>query len=210
MMAGHCPDTGVAGGHEWDGPARPCSVRPPGWSELVDRFTPLVQSIIVRYDLRGQDAEDVSQTVWLHLLENLGKVRDMQALPRWISVTSRNECVNVIRKSRRLTFVGTWNDEVPADDGYIIDWDDDLVDEFVEAERRSALMKSVAALSEVHRNLLSALSEDPTPSYMEISRRLQMPVGSIGPTRARALDQLRRSYPLAAMLAATGPRGDGG
>src|SRR3954464_12431011 len=70
------------------------------WNALVDRYTPLVLSVVRRHRLQGSDSEDVVQTVWLRLVENLGGIREPAALPGWIVTTTRNECLHVIRKQR--------------------------------------------------------------------------------------------------------------
>src|SRR5215212_9811823 len=68
------------------------------WNALVDRYTPLVLSVVRRHRLQGSDAEDVVQIVWLRLVENLGGIREPAALPGWIVTTARHECLHVIRK----------------------------------------------------------------------------------------------------------------
>ena len=67
------------------------------WDALVGRYAPLIWSICRRYELRGADAEDVGQSVWLHLVDQLDRVRDPAALPGWLATTARRECVRVLR-----------------------------------------------------------------------------------------------------------------
>ncbi|OLT10697.1 hypothetical protein BJF79_25680 [Actinomadura sp. CNU-125] len=169
--------------------------RTQGWDELVDRFTPLIRSIVVRYGLKGDDADDVHQTVWLHLLEKIDDLRDPNSLPGWIATTSRNECVNTFRASTRTVLIEDWSTVHSAYLQATFDWDEKIVS----GERKSALFKAFAELSDQHRRLLSLLLHDPPIPYSEISRMLRIPIGSIGPTRARALDRLRASRSLAAL-----------
>jgi RNA polymerase sigma factor (sigma-70 family) len=165
------------------------------WNRLVDRYTPLVLAIVRRHRLQGSDAEDVVQTVWLRLVEHLGAIRQPAALPGWIVTTARNECLHVIRGQKQVspTDLGEqgWPDGAG---GPAIDRD------LLEAERHEALLVALAELPDRQRALLLLLLEDPPLSYEEISRRLGLPVGSIGPTRARALARIRTHHTVQALL----------
>lgn len=156
------------------------------WKSLVERFTPLVLSVVRRHRLFGNDAEDVVQTLWLRLVEHLGDLREAHALPGWIVTTTRNECLRLIRARVHLS---------PAEltDHLVSEAikSDDVAADLLEAERHEALLAALAQLPDRDRELLLLLIEDPPPSYQEISRRLGVPVGSIGPTRARALARIR-------------------
>ncbi|MFD7668951.1 RNA polymerase sigma factor, partial [Streptomyces sp. NPDC059788] len=169
-----------------------------GWDGLVDRFAPLIRSIALRYGLKGQDADDIHQTVWLRLLEKIHDLREPNALPGWISTTSRNECVNAIRASVKVVCIEDWNTIHPARLQLMFDWDEELA----QRERRHALFEAFSELSDIHRRLLTLLIQDPPLPYSEISEILCIPVGSIGPTRARALNRLRGSRSLVALGAA--------
>jgi RNA polymerase sigma factor (sigma-70 family) len=169
------------------------------WNDLVDRFLPLVTRLISRFRLYGADAEDVNQTVWLRLVEHLDTIREPNAVPGWIATTTRHECLAALRRRGRAT-------PVDPQDGSPFDRllaEQDPCDELVREERHRALLAGLAELPEDRRELLLLLLEDPPPSYAEISRRLGMPVGSIGPTRARALDHLRSTGALTALRAAS-------
>jgi hypothetical protein len=72
------------------------------WNDLVQRYTPLLLSVVRRFRLDGSDAEDVVQTVWLRLVEQLGRIREAQALPGWIVTTARHECLHVLDGRRRV------------------------------------------------------------------------------------------------------------
>ena len=158
------------------------------WNRLVQRFTPLVLSVVRRHRLHGDDAEDVVQTLWLRLVEHLGDLREPQALPGWIVTTTRNECLRLIRGRQHLS-PAEFTEQLVAQ---ALE-SEDVGNELLEAERHQALLGALAQLPDRDQALLLLLIEDPPPSYQEISRQLGLPVGSIGPTRARALSRLRAS-----------------
>lgn len=172
------------------------------WNALVERYLPLVCGMIARGGLRGADAEDVNQTVWLRLVEHLAEIREPQALPGWIATTTRRECLRVLRKQSRLVSVdpqvGTQLETPPS--GVELDG------ELLEVERRQALRDGLAELPADRRTLLLLLLEDPPVPYREVSKRLGIPIGSIGPTRVRALAQLRNSAAFRAFAAGTDGR----
>lgn len=165
------------------------------WSSLVVRYMPLVRSVIRAYGLSGDNADDVNQTLWLRLVEHLKDIREPRALPGWIKTTTRNECIQLLKAIRRTVPVGASLDPVA-----LPDTDRELDEELLRAERHHALLQALAELPDHQRNLLILLAADPPLSYEEISRRLDVPIGSIGPTRARALRRLREHHAIAAML----------
>jgi RNA polymerase sigma factor (sigma-70 family) len=156
------------------------------WNALVDRFLPLVTSVIAKYRLQASDADDVNQTVWLRLVERLGDVRDPRALPGWLAAIARNESLQVIRLRGRASPVDPqWAPWERPD--HRPELDNDLIRE----ERAIALREAMGGLAPQRRELLRLLMVDPPMSYDQISVVLGVPRGSIGPTRARILDQLR-------------------
>lgn len=159
------------------------------WNRLVERFAPLVGSVCRRFGLGPHDREDVAAGVWLRLLERLHTLREPAALPGWIATTARNECLAVLR-ARRRTLPTDFDRDLPGDPA---DPDTDLVAEL----RRQSLREAWAALSERCQELLSLLFADPPVPYQEISERIGAPVGTIGPTRIRCLERLRRQPALA-------------
>lgn len=158
------------------------------WGDLVQRYLGMVHAICRGYHLASEDAADVNQVVWLRLAEHLGRIRNPDALGGWIAATTRNECVRVVRASGRT---------VPAGEA---DLDDDrgactaggLDLGLLVYERDRMMMSAFGCLDDCCQRLLRLLMAEPRPSYGEIGAALDMPVGSIGPTRARCLDQLRR------------------
>ena len=172
------------------------------WELLVDRHADLVWAVARRHRLSAADAEDVSQTVWLRLVEHLPRLREPEALVGWLSTTTRHESLRVLRRADRSVPLDTGGLEV-RDAVEPVGSDDALLAD----ERARALRAAFAELPEGCRRLLALLLSDPEPSYGQVSERLQMPVGSIGPTRRRCLDRLRRTPQLRALSLEPTPRG---
>ena len=173
------------------------------WHELVDRYAPLVWSICVRYQLGGADIEDVGQTVWLGLVEQLAneKLREPAALPGWLATTTQRECLRVVRARGKYEVFAA----VPDDSGTPAAADAMVIEEEVLLAERNALLRAaLAELPEADQRLLALLLRDPPLSYAEIGEILGMPPGSIGPTRQRCLRRLSRS-PLLAGLSDLAP-----
>ena len=156
------------------------------WDHIVDRFTNLVWSVARSYRLPSEDAADVVQTTWLRLLDNLDRIEDPQRLGSWLATTARHESLHSLRRSRRETAVDVVEimTSVP-DERAAVDRD------LLRSERDSALWELVERTSDGCRRLLRVMIATPPPSYAEIADALDMPVGSIGPTRARCLAGLR-------------------
>jgi len=172
--------------------ARAARGDPGAWDEIVERYAPLVWSICARFQLSSHDREDVSQSVWLLLVEQLGKLREPAALPGWIATTTQRECLRVVMAARKSERLGTGlDDALQFVDHTIID------EEILMAERNAALRAACAELPTRCQQLLAMLTSDPPCSYAQISEKLQIPMGSIGPQRARCLERLRRSAALA-------------
>ena len=165
------------------------------WDALVERYAPLIWSICRRHRLGGADANDVGQSVWLHLVDQLDRIRDPAALPGWLATTTRRECVRVLRAVRGPRAAG----QVP-DAGNIPDHQAQTAEqELLAAERHAALREAFTDLPPGDQQLITLLIEDPPVPYAQISARLGIPVGSIGPNRRRCLDKLRRHPALAAL-----------
>jgi RNA polymerase sigma factor (sigma-70 family) len=155
------------------------------WDAIVQEFSSLLWSIARGYRLDTVDASDVVQMTWLRLVENLERISDPEALPAWLATTVRRECLQLIRRSSRRRMVR-------QPDGLDVPGSDPPVDQRVLLdERDAALWRKVAELSEACVRLLRVLMATPPPSYVEVAAALDMPVGSIGPTRQRCLRRLR-------------------
>jgi RNA polymerase sigma factor (sigma-70 family) len=156
------------------------------WNRLVERFTPLLWAIARAHRLGDSDAADAVQGTWLRLVENLGRIREPERLPAWLATTCRRECLTALRKSGR---------ERPVDQQAVIDLSDrpgaSVDSALLRKERDQLLWSAFEGLPDQCRSLLRVLMADPPPSYDEVSAALEMPIGSIGPTRARCLRRLQ-------------------
>ena len=167
------------------------------WKVLYERYAPLISSVCRRYGLAGSDADDVSQAVWLLLVQHLNRLREPSALPGWIGTTTKNEALRVLKARRRIEPA-----DPMADSRFLSTDRPELDEDLIRADQRRALRQGLRQLRPEHRELMLLLLADPHLSYHEISRRLGIPVGSIGPTRARCLRRLRASTEVHAMTAA--------
>jgi len=169
------------------------------WQELVRRFAGLVCFVIRHYRMSAADTQDVSQMVWLRLVEHLGAIREPAALPGWLTTATRHECERYLRvNGRSVAMDPTIMREVDRAGGPDVD------ELLLAAERRRALLDGLAELAPPHRQLLMMLTADPPYSYAEISRALDIAVGSIGPTRRRVLEKLRQTEAVRAYLSTDG------
>ncbi|HKH88646.1 MAG TPA: sigma-70 family RNA polymerase sigma factor [Acidimicrobiales bacterium] len=156
------------------------------WGLLVDHYSGLLWSIARSFRLSTPDAADVIQTTWLRMVEHLGRIEQPDRIGAWLATTARNECLAALRRNTRTTPAGSDVLDAVPDQGPGPEHG------LLTLERDTALWEALEGLSELCRNLLRVLASDPPPSYLEVGAALSMPVGSIGPSRARCLDQLRR------------------
>ena len=156
------------------------------WDKIVFRYQGLIWATVRAFRLDDQEAADVVQTTWLRLVENLDSLRDASRLGAWLVTTARRECLRLLRLSGRSVPVGDEADLPEPSDGPEID------EGLLRDERDSALWRAFARITERCQQLLRVLVSDPAPSYEEVSAALDMPIGSIGPTRQRCLDRLRK------------------
>jgi len=164
------------------------------WDELVERYSPLIWSICGRQKMDCADTEDVSQAVWLHLVEHLDDLRNPDALPGWLATTTRRECGRVRRAPRARPADGQALECMPDEQTATAEH------ELLVAERDSVLREAFARLPEGYQRLLALLMADPPVPYTEISAKLGIRIGSIGPTRRRCLDRLRRDPAIARLM----------
>jgi RNA polymerase sigma factor (sigma-70 family) len=166
------------------------------WDALVERYAPLIWSLCCRYQLDGADAGDVGQSVWLRLVDQLDKIRDPATLPGWLATTTRRECDRILHIAQvpRAARHALDAENIPDDQAETIE------QELLAAERHAALREAFVHLPPPSQQLIALLIEDPPLSYAEISARLGIPIGSIGPNRRRCLDKLRHHPGIAALL----------
>ena len=155
------------------------------WDALVARYTNLLWSVARGCRLDRADAADVVQVAWLRLVEHLPELRDPERVGAWLATTVRRECLLVISRRRR---------GVPVDDEVLAGLPDDsppLDAALLAQEQATDLWAAFEQIAPRCQRLLRVLMADPPPSYSDVSAALDMPVGSIGPTRSRCLDRLR-------------------
>jgi RNA polymerase sigma factor (sigma-70 family) len=158
------------------------------WDALVARYGGMVWAVARAHRLGDADAADASQATWLKLLEHVGDVKDPKALGGWLATTARRECLRILRHSARVDPLA----DVGGRDA-IADGGPELDEGLLTSERDDHLWCAFETLAPRDQALLRMLAADPAPSYEEIGAALGMPIGSIGPTRARALVRLRRA-----------------
>ena len=157
------------------------------WNGLVDRFAGLVWAIARRHRLSAADAADVSQTTWLRLVEHLERIEKPERIGAWLATTARHESLRVLRlasrRSRRRTRTSSTS---PAPTSPMS----------TPRCSRPTVLTSWASSSRASRpgagQLLHVLMSEDTPNYVEVGSQIGMPTGSIGPTRARCLERIRR------------------
>jgi RNA polymerase sigma factor (sigma-70 family) len=163
------------------------------WKLLIGRYNATIKGIARRHRLSAADQEDVAQRTWLRLVEHIEAVREPAAVGGWLVAVARNECLRLLAMSAR---------EVPVDEPRNADAADatTIEDEIIEAARKQALHAALDGLPAHQRRLLRTLVEEPGLNYNEISARLGIPRGSIGPTRARGLVRLRQDAHFASAI----------
>jgi RNA polymerase sigma factor (sigma-70 family) len=163
------------------------------WTALVEGFSGLVWSVARGFRLGHADAADVFQTTWLRLAEHLSRIENPDRVGAWLATTARHESLRVVRGASR--FVLTADPDV-LDPGHadeespeqaVLDAEQAQLDQ----ARAARLWRAFGALSGRCQRLLRVLIATPPPNYAEVAAALDMPLGSIGPTRARCLRQLR-------------------
>jgi RNA polymerase sigma factor (sigma-70 family) len=171
------------------------------WDALVDRYPPLIWSICHRYQLADADA---GRGVRAQPAGQLDAIRDPAALPGWLATTTGRECGRILRSAQ-----GT-HDAALAPDAETAPGDHATAagQELLMAERHMALREAFAHLPPCCQQLIILLTRNPPMSYAEVSATLGIPARSIGPTRRRCLDKLRR-YPAIAALISADPQTTG-
>jgi RNA polymerase sigma factor (sigma-70 family) len=162
------------------------------WRQLVGRFSGLVWAVARGHGLTGADAEDVCQVTWFRFAEHINRIKEPDRAGAWLATTARHEALKVIRGAQRVA-------PIPDLEGFVPGVDDrspehavvEAEERIAEMERLRRLWSAFQELPERCARLLRVLLASPPPSYAEIAVAFEMPVGSIGPTRARCLRRLR-------------------
>ncbi len=171
------------------------------WNTIIDRYQGLVWSVVSGFRFDQATREDVSQAVWLKLLNHLDGIRDPERLGGWLAITAKRHAIDTQRKRDRLVLVGESIEEVVA-----TAWDEE--ETTMTDSERTAILSAFCVLPDRMQELLRLLVADPPLTYKEIGELIGRPVGSIGPTRARALGRLRRAF--IGEVGITGARGPHG
>ena len=158
---------------------------PAAWDEIIRRYGKLVSATVRSFRLQDADTLDAIQMTWLRLAENAHRVQSPERLAAWLATTARRECLCILRQAKRTPR--------PVDTVAVTVADPSAGPEqrLIEADTARALWKLVEELSPRQRTLLRALFTDHLRPYAEVTRTTGIPLGAIGPTRARALAQLR-------------------
>lgn len=153
------------------------------WNALVERFADMVWSVARSFRLDDATAKDVTQTVWLKLVENIDRIDDPERLPGWLATTCRREALRVARARDR---------QIPTEFEYDVADTAALPDDLlIDDEENRMVVRAFAAIDEACRQLLRLLTVEPALSYEEVAELTGRPIGSLGPTRSRCLDKLK-------------------
>jgi RNA polymerase sigma factor (sigma-70 family) len=167
---------------------------PAAWDAIVDEYAGLLWSVVRGFRFNEAQAADAVQTTWLRLVEHVADLRDPAHLPGWLKTTARRVCLHIIRQGSRERLVDGDDDRGWGSDDRYEDADPDGPEVAVLRREQQVLVgRALADLPDRHRQLMELLVASPPVSYREISVRLGMPVGSIGPTRARILVHMREA-----------------
>ena len=151
------------------------------WDELITRYAGVVRGTVASFRLNEHDAADAAQNTWLRLLTSGLTVRDPEKLAGWLATTARRECLRIINRARPEIASDTVEVDRPAAGPTPVITD----------ETHQAVRTAVAGLHGRAGQLIDALFFQPFTTYAQLSQRTGMPIGSIGPTRNRALQSLR-------------------
>ncbi|MFG1705915.1 RNA polymerase sigma factor [Nonomuraea sp. M3C6] len=147
------------------------------WDTLETRFGPRMWAVARACGLSPSDAADAVQGTWLRLLQQLQNIRDPARVGGWLMTTVRHEALLLLRKAR------------PGVSSFEVVEDPDPASAVLEADGRRLLWKTVSTMQEPCRTLLQLVAID--LGSQQMASRLGLPVGSVGPTRARCLEKLR-------------------
>ncbi|MGH4026750.1 MAG: RNA polymerase sigma factor [Pseudonocardiaceae bacterium] len=155
------------------------------WDEIVRRYSGVVAAKVRSFRLQDADAFDAMQMTWLRLAENVHRLCYPERLAGWLATTASRECLRILRQAKSTATPV----EVLAT--HVADPAPGPEQCAVEADTARALGRLIAQLPPTRRILLRALFADDAGSYTDVAQTVGIPVGSIGPSRARALQQLR-------------------
>ncbi len=153
------------------------------WDALVGRFGQMVWSVARGFHLDEATAKDVTQTVWLKLVENIDSINDPERLPGWLATTARREALRVAKARER---------DVPSEFQFDVEDRGPSLDELlIDDEENRLVVRAFETLDGACREMLRMMTIEPPLSYEELSELTGRPIGSLGPTRARCLGKLK-------------------
>jgi len=158
------------------------------WNEIVGRFAGLVWSVARSFRLPSASTDDVVQTVWLRLAEYSDRIREPDRLASWLATATRNEALRTIKGHQRLI---PQSDIAEASEPTSRSIEDIITDDVT----LRAVLQAFDRLPASDQQLLRLLCTVPPLDYQTIAEILGRSIGSIGPSRARSLDKLRRLLP---------------
>lgn len=164
------------------------------WYELVDRYEPLLRRLARQHRLSRQDTDDAIQLTWLRCLEHIDQLTHADRLRGWLATVCRRESIRLATKGRREMALGEQTVTRLVDDGQE---ERDPGAEMARRDEHDRLSRAITDLPERQRRVLTELLKEESRGYLDLSRRLGLPVGSIGPTRQRAIARLRQDPRLA-------------
>lgn len=163
------------------------------WALLVRRYQRLVYTIVLRVGLDQHAAADVFQTVFSRLLDHLPRIAQPDRLRAWIVTCAKREALLQRARARRTVSLSPVEDAQGPSSTLELADEAPLPEEVLSGLQQAHVVReALERMDERCRSLLVLMFQDEEPAYQEIARRMDMPVGSIGPTRARCLDKLRR------------------
>jgi RNA polymerase sigma factor (sigma-70 family) len=160
------------------------------WNAIVDEYANLLWSVVRSFRLGEAQAADAVQTTWLRLVEHLDAIREPGRLAGWLRTTASRVCLEIIRESGRERLVDSPDERALAGHHPCLSADAPETS-LLRHEHERLLREALADLPGRDRALVNLLTCPQPLSYHDISERLDMPIGSIGPTRARILGRLR-------------------
>jgi RNA polymerase sigma factor (sigma-70 family) len=167
---------------------------PTAWNAIVDEFAGLLWSVVRGFRLNEAQSADAVQTTWLRLVEHIADLREPEHVAGWLKTTAHRVCLQAIRQGGREQLTDWEEDRGPVSGVRYEGPDEDGPEAAAMRQEQQVLVRrALAELPDRHRQLMELLVASPPISYQDISARLGMPVGSIGPTRARILTRMRDS-----------------
>jgi RNA polymerase sigma factor (sigma-70 family) len=159
------------------------------WSSLIEKYKALIYSIPVKYRLPSHEAADVFQATCVELLKHLPELREPRALPKWLMQVAHHQCYRWKQQQQRVVSSDDDKSGLPVPETPAIA--ESLVQQ---TQEEQMLRDAVAALSPQCRRLVELLFfENPARPYSEVAAELGLAVGSIGFTRQKCMDRLRRN-----------------